>query len=84
MGLLTLTIDHAAPVYASVCAQLALLSKYVHLKVKIIHDLQGKQYLCIFPFSFFFTSLFLSEASLVHQQDERKNCYTCVKFPLGK
>lgn len=34
MGLLTLAIDHAALVYACVCAQLALLSKYVHLKVK--------------------------------------------------
>lgn len=55
MGLLTPAIDHTALVYACVCAQLALLSKYVHLKVKIIHDLQGKQYLWIFPFSFFFT-----------------------------
>lgn len=25
-----------------------------------------------------------SEASLVCQQDERKNCYTCAKFPLRK
>lgn len=34
--------------------------------------------------SFSFLSPFFSEASLACQQDERKNCYTCAKFPLGK
>lgn len=40
MGLLTPTIDHAALVCVRV--QLVLLSKYEHLKVKIIHDLKCK------------------------------------------